>query len=49
MPRDYFAILGLAPGRYEPATIHARFEALRGATLDGLCDAGRSADSRQAL
>lgn len=33
MPRDYFAILGLKPGRYDPAEIDARFAALRGRLL----------------
>lgn len=29
MPHDYFAVLGLSPGRYEPAEIAARFAVLR--------------------
>ncbi len=50
MARDYFAILGLAPGRYEPATIHARFQRLRGVALRELNQLDPPADdSRAAL
>lgn len=48
MSRDYFAILGLAPGRYEPGVITRQFEAQRDQVLARLGDAdgGRSARHR---
>lgn len=35
MPRDYFAVLGLSPGRYEPAEVVARFAVLRRRLVEG--------------
>jgi hypothetical protein len=49
MSRDYFAILGLRPGRYDPAEITRRFRALRQQLLAKLHDPGSHAESRRQL
>jgi DnaJ-class molecular chaperone len=49
MSRDYFAILGLTPGRYRPAEIRRRFETRRRRLLAQLDDAARHDETRQRL
>lgn len=49
MSRDYFAVFGLTPGRYEPADISARFERLRRGLLAQLEDPRHHAASRRKL
>ncbi len=49
MSRDYFAILGLTPGRYEPREIAQRFAARRRRLLADLDDPARHAESRRRL
>jgi hypothetical protein len=49
MSRDYFAILGLTPGRYKPAEITRRFRAARKRLLDELHDPATHGESRRQL
>jgi hypothetical protein len=49
MSRDYFSILGLTPGRYEPGDIARRFEARRRQVLLQLDDPGQHYESRRRL
>jgi hypothetical protein len=49
MSAEYFAILGLAPGRYEPAEITRRFLVERSRLLEHLDDPRRHAESRRRL
>jgi hypothetical protein len=49
MSREYFAILGLSPGRYEPKQIVRHFEAQRRQLLAELGDPARHDDSRRQL
>ena len=49
MGRDYFTILGLAPGRYEPAELARRFQAERARLLGALHDTATYADARRRL
>jgi hypothetical protein len=49
MAQDYFAVLGLSPGQYEPAELTRRFVARRAQLLRKLDDPERYADSRQQL
>jgi hypothetical protein len=49
MPRDYFSILGLKPGRYEPSEIGRRFATRRRRLLVELDDPTRHVESRQRL
>lgn len=49
MVRDYFAILGLVPGRYAPAEITRRFESERQRLLTALHEPAQYVRSRQQL
>jgi hypothetical protein len=49
MSRDYFAILGLTPGRYEPKQLARSFEARRRRLLAELADPARYVESRRGL
>ena len=49
MARDYFTILGLTPGRYEPAEIARRFRAERARMLAELGRPATYADTRRRL
>ncbi len=49
MPRDYFSILGLTPGRYDPAEISRRFFTARERLLRQLDDPAQHAQTRRAL
>lgn len=49
MGRDYFAILGLTPGRYAPTEIARRFDAERRRLLAQLDDPVRHATARRRL
>ncbi|GEM_PF-883076 len=49
MPRDWFAILGLTPGRYSQAEIDRRFLARRRALIAALDDPQRYEQTRQRL
>jgi hypothetical protein len=49
MSAEYFSILGLTPGRYEPAEITRRFQEERGRLLERLDDPGWHAESRSRL
>ncbi len=49
MSREYFSILGLTPGRYEPKEIVRRFEARRRRLLVELDDPARHVESRRRL
>lgn len=49
MERDWFAILGLAPGRYEPAEIARRFHAQRVRVLAAMNDPRQYAAARRRL
>lgn len=49
MSAEYFTILGLTPGRYEPAEITRRFLEERRRLLDRLDDPGWHAESRRRL
>lgn len=49
MSHDYFAILQLAPGRYEPAELQHRFEQLRSAAIEALDRNGDGAAARARL
>jgi hypothetical protein len=49
MSREYFTILGLSPGRYEPKQIARHFEARRRQLLVELDDATRHEESRRQL
>jgi hypothetical protein len=49
MSRDYFATLGLTPGRYEPREIARRFAARRRRLLADLDDPTRHVESRRRL
>ena len=49
MARDYFAVLGLAPGRYDPRDITGRFYAERARWLGLLDDSRRHAEARERL
>ncbi len=49
MPSDYFAILGLAPGRYAPAEIRARFQVERERLLGKLVEASDPIELRRHL
>ena len=49
MTRDYFAILGLAPGRYDPAEIAGRFRREQASLIAALHRPGTSADARRRL
>lgn len=49
MPRDYFAILGLAPGQYDPAEITRRFQRERQRLLQALNDPSSYRRARRQL
>ena len=49
MSREYFSILGLTPGRYEPKELARRFEARRRRLLVELADPARYVESRRGL
>ena len=49
MAQDYFAVLGLSPGRYDPLEIARRFQARRAQLLAALDDPARYSDTRSAL
>jgi hypothetical protein len=49
MSRDYFSILGLTPGRYEPAEIARRFRARRQRLVAALGDPAQHGATRQQL
>ncbi|MFO0840326.1 MAG: hypothetical protein U1D55_17600 [Phycisphaerae bacterium] len=49
MPRDYFSILGLAPGRYDPAEITRRFFSARERLMRQLDDLARRAETHRLL
>jgi hypothetical protein len=49
MELDYFAILGLTPGRYRPDEVQRRFQAERDALVAKLADAAQSGSSRARL
>lgn len=49
MSRDYFSILGLTPGRYEPGEIARRFHARRKRLLAELDDPAKHRESRRRL
>ncbi|MGD8451555.1 MAG: hypothetical protein PVJ57_07025 [Phycisphaerae bacterium] len=49
MPRNYFAILGLAPGQYDPAEITKRFQRERERLLQALSDPRSYARARRQL
>jgi hypothetical protein len=49
MSREYFSILGLSPGRYEPNKITRHFQARRRQLLVELDDPDRHAESRRQL
>lgn len=49
MAQDYFAVLGLSPGRYDPLEITRRFQARRAQLLAELDDPARYAETRRAL
>jgi len=49
MARDYFALLGLSPGRYDPREITRRFQLRRARLVGELDDTSRYADVRQEL
>jgi hypothetical protein len=49
MSRDYFAILGLTPGRHDPAEITRRFRAARERLLAALDDPATHSASRKQL
>lgn len=49
MSHDYFSILGLTPGCYEPGEITRRFDARRRRLLAQLDDPARHGESRQRL
>jgi len=49
MERDFFAILGLAPGRYDPGEIQRRFHARRQDLLRALHHPATYADARRQL
>jgi len=49
MARDYFAILGLPPGRYDPCEITRRFVERRNRLLATLADPATHAETRRQL
>jgi len=49
MPRDYFAVLGLTPGRHDPDQVTTRFLVERDRLLARLLDADAHADTRRQL
>lgn len=49
MSHDYFAILGLTPGPFDPQRIERRFEACRRRLIDDLGDPARQAAAKDEL
>jgi hypothetical protein len=49
MAHDYFALLGLSPGEYDPAEVTRRFRMRRAQLIAQLDDGGRYAEVREKL